>query len=133
MRVLWLGLKSRQVFLNVWQNYWSLWGIVPPAPCAAALESTPWACALLNFSLPFARSNIFVIEVSKFLSAFFFFKVRLRITTLPSVEVYSIEHVPMTNFHHPLQVKQQQQQQQNSITASGDIGEMLNYHPQRLC
>lgn len=37
--------------------------IRPPAACAAALPSQPWACALLNFSLPFISSDVFVIEM----------------------------------------------------------------------
>ena len=49
--------------VKAFEQYWALWKIRPPTACAAAMPLQPWACALLNFSLPYAVSDVFVIEM----------------------------------------------------------------------
>lgn len=44
-------------------GYYNLWEIVVPSACAEALPLTPWACALANYSIPYAASPVFVIEM----------------------------------------------------------------------
>jgi hypothetical protein len=41
----------------------TLYQLVLPSNCVARLPDSPWACALANFSIPFASSDVFVIEM----------------------------------------------------------------------
>mmetsp|Transcript_16375 Transcript_16375/g.32632 ORF Transcript_16375/g.32632 Transcript_16375/m.32632 type:complete len:319 (-) Transcript_16375:200-1156(-) len=49
--------------VGAFQGYYDTWKMRVPERCAAGLPDTPWACGLLNFSLPFLASDVFVIEM----------------------------------------------------------------------
>jgi hypothetical protein len=49
-------LPSSLFFLSIFSIFFS-------SRCAAGLPDIPWACGLLNFSLPFLASDVFVIEM----------------------------------------------------------------------
>ena len=51
----------RLIPVGCWHR--DLWEMVVPANCAAAMPEAPWACGLANFSIPFASSDIFVVEM----------------------------------------------------------------------
>lgn len=48
---------------STFEAYYTLWQIRAPEPCASAYPQAPWTCALLNFSIPYMQSEIFVIEM----------------------------------------------------------------------
>lgn len=49
--------------VDAFQSYYDMWQMRVPDNCASALSSSPWACGLLNFSLPHLSSDVFVIEM----------------------------------------------------------------------
>jgi len=47
---------------EAFRGYADMWQLRLPSACTAAWANQPWVCALLNFSIPFLESDMFVIE-----------------------------------------------------------------------